>query len=169
MRTMVHMNDIITVVGNAASDPESIETSTGKALTKVRVASTARRYNPSTQQWEDSGTNWYTVRAWGRLAEHLRASVQKGMQLVVQGRLKIDVRKGDTATFTNIDIDADTVGVSLQFGTVRFQRSAGQQQSPQAPEPQGAASSGGDSSQQSAAYANAGAGGGMSGSEYLPF
>lgn len=128
------MNDMITVIGNAASDPESIQTSTGKALVKVRVASAHRRFNTNTQQWEDANTNWYTVRAWGRLAEHLRASVRKGMQIVVHGRLKIDVRKGETATFTNVDIDADNIGVSLQFGTAQFQRSAHGQSEP-TPEP----------------------------------
>ena len=168
---MVCMNDIITVVGNAASDPESIETSSGKALTKVRVASTSRRYNPSTQQWEDVGTNWYTVRAWGRLAEHLRASVQKGMQLVVQGRLKIDVRKGETATFTNIDIDADTIGVSLQFGTVQFQRSSGRQETPQpsGQESQSVVDSSAGQRPADQAFAAAGSGGGMASSPYTPF
>lgn len=122
---MVPMNDIITVVGNVASDPEAVATSTGKSLTRLRIAATHRRFNADSKQWEDAGTNWYTVRAWGRLAEHVRASVSKGMQLVVNGRLKIETRKGETATFTNVDIDADAIGVSLQFGIVSFQRGSG--------------------------------------------
>lgn len=122
---MVPMNDIITVIGNVASDPEVVATASGRSLTRLRIAATHRRFNPESKQWEDAGTNWYNVRAWGRLAEHVRASVTKGMQLVVHGRLKIETRKGETATFTNVDIDADSIGVSLQFGIVSFQRGSG--------------------------------------------
>ncbi|HIY66753.1 MAG TPA: single-stranded DNA-binding protein [Candidatus Agrococcus pullicola] len=119
------MNDIITVVGNAATQPEAIQTSTNKSLTRLRVASPKRRFNPERNQWEEVSTNWFTVRAWGKLAEHVKASVQKGQQLIVQGRLKIETNKAENGTtYTNVSIDADTVGVSLQFGTASFQRAA---------------------------------------------
>lgn len=119
------MKDIITVVGNAATQPEAIQTSTNKSLTRLRVASPKRRFNPESNQWEEVSTNWFTVRAWGKLAEHVKASVQKGQQLIVQGRLKIETNKAENGTtYTNVSIDADTVGISLQFGTASFQRAA---------------------------------------------
>lgn len=123
--TLALMNDIITVVGNVATQPEAIQTSTNRPLTRFRLASPKRRYNAEQSQWEEVSTNWFTVRAWGKLAEHVRASVEKGQQLIVQGRLKIETNTSDAGqTFTNVMVDADTVGVSLQFGTASFRRSA---------------------------------------------
>lgn len=128
--TLVRMNDTITVVGNIATQPESITTSTGKTLTRLRLASSSRRYNTSQNQWEEGHTNWYTVRVWGRLGEHLNSSVGKGEQIIVQGRLKIETNQGDNGqTYTNITIDADNVGPSLTFGTTSFQRAVGGGQS----------------------------------------
>lgn len=128
--TLGCMNDIITIVGNTATEPEAIQTSTNKQLTRFRLAASKRRFNSESKQWEEASTNWYTVRAWGKLAEHVRASVSKGQQIIVHGRLKIDTNKNEEGqTFTNVIVDADTVGVSLQFGTASFQRSIGQSQS----------------------------------------
>ena len=128
------MNDIISVVGNVATDPEAITTSTGKTLTRLRLASTSRRFNSSQNQWEEGHTNWYTVRVWNRLGQHVHTSIRKGQQIIVQGRLKIETNQGDNGqTYTNITLDADQVGASLMFGTTQFQRSTGQQSAPEQP------------------------------------
>ena len=43
----------ITVVGNLTADPELRFTPSGAAVANFTVASTPRRYNSQTSQWED--------------------------------------------------------------------------------------------------------------------
>jgi len=48
------LNDtIITIVGNLVSDPELRFTPNGAAVANFRIASTPRRFNRQTNQWED--------------------------------------------------------------------------------------------------------------------
>jgi single-strand DNA-binding protein len=118
------MTDTITVTGNIATPPEHRRTPAGVAITTFRVASGLRRYDSATSSWIDSGTNWYTVSMYRRLVEHAMASLHKGDRVILTGRLRLrewetGVKKGITA-----EIDADSIGHDLLFGTSRFEKDA---------------------------------------------
>jgi len=118
------MTDTITVTGNIATPPEHKRTSGGVAITTFRVASGQRRYDRATSSWIDSGTNWYTVSTFRSLAEHAMESLHKGDRVILTGRLRLrewdtGVKKGITA-----EIDADSIGHDLLWGTSRFERDA---------------------------------------------
>jgi single-strand DNA-binding protein len=118
------MTDTITVTGNIATPPEHKRTPAGVAITTFRVASGLRRYDSATSSWIDSGTNWYTVSTYRRLAEHAMASLHKGDRVILTGRLRLrewetGIKKGITA-----EIDADSIGHDLLFGTSRFEKDA---------------------------------------------
>ena len=70
------MSDTITIVGTVGTDPEK-KTPNGVPITTFRVASTERRFDRATGAWIDGETNWYTVSAYRRLAEHAFESLRK--------------------------------------------------------------------------------------------
>ena len=100
----------------------------GKAVAKGRVAENHRGKNPQTGEWEDQGTSWRNIVAFGNQAEKL-AEVPKGASLVVMGResSRAYEKDGEQRQWTEVAVDA--------FGIVP----KGQAQSQQSyrPSPQG--------------------------------
>ena len=97
----------------------------GKAVAKGRVAENHRGKNAQTGEWEDQGTTWRNIVAFGAQAEKL-AEVPKGASLVVMGResSRAYTKDGEERQWTEVAVDV--------FGIVP----KGQQSSPR-PSPQG--------------------------------
>ena len=70
---------VITVIGNLTSDPELRFTPSGAAVANFRIASTPRRFNSQTNQWEDGEGLFLTCNVWRQAAENVAESLQKGM------------------------------------------------------------------------------------------
>ena len=79
---------VITVVGNLVDDPELRFTPSGAAVANFRIASTPRNFNRQTNEWEDGEALFLSCSIWRQAAENVAESLQKGMRVVVQGRLK---------------------------------------------------------------------------------
>ena len=82
----------ITLVGNLGRDPETRYTPNGTMNVRFTMA-VSRRFNDQSGQQQER-TNWYSVTAWGRLAEPLDRLAQsgylaKGKQVYVDGRLEV--------------------------------------------------------------------------------
>ena len=89
------MNEIYTtVVGRMVANPESRTTRGGVPFTAFRLASTVRRPNPQTREYEDGPTNFFNVTVWGQYGENAASSLGKGDRVVVKGR--IDLTWGTT-------------------------------------------------------------------------
>jgi single-strand DNA-binding protein len=117
------MPDAITLTGLVATSPRHLVTSEGLPITSFRLASTQRRFDRSQEKWIDGETNWYTVTAFRQLALNSNASVDKGQRVIVTGRLKIrDWENGEKAG-TTIEIEAESIGHDLSWGTAAFTRS----------------------------------------------
>lgn len=113
----------ITIVGNIVADPELRFTPAGAAVCNFRVASTPKRFNSQTNQWEDGEALFLTCNAWKHLAENTSDSLAKGMRVIVTGKLKqrsFQTREGDNRTV--FEIDVDEVGPSLRFSTAQVNR-----------------------------------------------
>ncbi|HLR96270.1 MAG TPA: single-stranded DNA-binding protein [Jiangellaceae bacterium] len=111
---------IITVVGNLTDDPELRFTPSGAAVANFRVASTPRTFNRQTSQWEDGEALFLNCSVWRQAAENVAESLQRGMRVVVQGRLKqrsFETREGEKRTV--VELDADEVGPSLRYATAK--------------------------------------------------
>jgi single-strand DNA-binding protein len=78
------MNKVL-VIGNVGNDPEMRYTPSGAAVTSFNVATNRRYTTASGEQREE--TEWFTVKAWTRLAETCNQYVTKGMKVYVEGRL----------------------------------------------------------------------------------
>jgi len=120
---------VITVVGNLVDDPELRFTPSGAAVANFRIASTPRTFDRQTNEWKDGDALFLTCSVWRQAAENVAESLQKGMRVVVQGRLKsrqFETREGEKRTV--FEIDVDEVGPSLRYATAKVtktQRSGG--------------------------------------------
>ena len=112
----------ITVTGISATQPRHLVTNEGTAITSFRFAATERRYDKQDQKWVDGDTTWFTVSAFRSLADNVKASVKKGERLIITGRLRIrDWEAGDKSG-TDVEIEADSIGHDLTWGTSTYTR-----------------------------------------------
>ena len=110
----------ITVVGNLTADPELRFTPSGAAVANFTVASTPRTFDKQTNEWKDQETLFLNCSVWRQAAENAAESLQRGMRVIVQGRLKArsyETREGEKRTV--FEIDVDEVGPSLKMATAK--------------------------------------------------
>ena len=124
---------LVTVVGNLVDDPELKFTPSGAAVTNFRIASTPRTFDKNTNEWKDGDTLFLSCAVWRQYAENVAESLQRGMRVIVQGRLKsrqYETREGEKRTA--MEVDVEEVGPALRSATAKVTRSArgngGQQQ-----------------------------------------
>jgi single-strand DNA-binding protein len=111
---------VITIIGNLVDDPELRFTPSGAAVANFRVASTPRTFDRQAGEWRDGETLFLSCSVWRQAAENVAESLQKGMRVVVQGRLKqrsFETREGEKRTV--FEIDVDEVGPSLRSATAK--------------------------------------------------
>ena len=118
---------VITVVGNLVDDPELRFTPSGAAVANFRIASTPRTLDKQTNEWKDGDALFLSCSVWRQAAENVAESLQKGMRVVVQGRLKqrqYETREGEKRTV--VELDVDEVGPSLKYATAKVARTTRQ-------------------------------------------
>ena len=150
----------ITVVGNLVDDPELRFTPSGAAVANFRIASTPRTLDRQTNEWKDGDALFLSCSVWRQAAENVAESLQKGMRVVVQGRLKqrqYETREGEKRTV--VELDVDEVGPSLKYATAKVARTT--RQGGGGGYSGGGASGGGDDPWASAAPASGQGGGGQ--------
>jgi single-strand DNA-binding protein len=111
---------VVTLVGNLVDDPELRFTPSGAAVANFRVASTPRTYDRQSGEWKDGESLFLSCSVWRQAAENVAESLQRGMRVIVQGRLKsrsYDDREGNKRTV--FEIDVDEVGPSLRSATAK--------------------------------------------------
>ena len=116
---------VITVVGNLVDDPELRFTPSGAAVANFTVASTPRTFDKQTNEWKDGEALFLPCSVWRQAAENVAESLQQGMRVVVQGRLKprsYETREGEKRTV--FEIEVDEVGPSLKFATAKVTRAS---------------------------------------------
>src|SRR5690349_23154438 len=117
---------IITVVGNLTGDPELRFTPSGAAVANFTIASTPRTFDRQTNEWKDGDTLFLNCAVWRQAAENVAESLQKGMRVIVQGRLKsrtYETREGERRTV--FEVDVEEIGPALKYATAKVTRSSG--------------------------------------------
>lgn len=110
----------ITVAGNLTADPELRFTPSGAAVANFTVASTPRTFDKQNNEWKDAETLFLNCSVWRQAAENAAESLQRGMRVIVQGRLKArsyETRDGEKRTV--FEIDVEEVGPSLKNATAK--------------------------------------------------
>jgi single-strand DNA-binding protein len=108
----------IIFVGNLGRDPELRYMPDGQAVTNLNVACN-RRWNNSVSGEQEEETTWYRVSVWGKQAEACNEYLEKGRQVLVEGRLKPDPATGGPRLWTRQDgsvgASFEVVASSVQF------------------------------------------------------
>lgn len=118
------MSSTITVRGFVATQPKHVVVN-GLAIASFRLASTDRRFNRTTGQWESGTTSWFSVSCFRDLATNVFASVNKGDPVIVNGRLKVTEWSAGGKSGIDVEIEADGVGHDFRWGKSRgFDRPA---------------------------------------------
>ena len=96
------------IIGNLGGDPEMRYTSNGNPVTEFRVA-TSRRYTSSDGERMEE-TEWFSIVAWGRLAETCAQYLSKGRQVYADGRMRTRSWDGECGKkHYRTELIADTV------------------------------------------------------------
>jgi single-strand DNA-binding protein len=116
---------VITLVGNLVDDPELRFTPSGQAVAKFRIASTPRYLDKATNEWKDGESLFLTCNVWRQAAENVAESLQRGMRVIVQGRLKqrsYETKEGEKRTV--FEVEADEVGPSLRNASAKVTKAS---------------------------------------------
>lgn len=109
----------LTVVGNLTADPEYKLLPSGQTVANLTVAQNSRVYDRASNEWRDGAAVFMRCSVWGEMADHVAASLSKGMRVIVTGRLRqrsYEDRNGVTQWITELMVD--DIAPSLRFTTV---------------------------------------------------
>jgi single-strand DNA-binding protein len=115
----------ITIIGNLVDDPQLRYTPTGQAVANFRVASTPRFLDRQTNEWKDGDSLFLSCNIWRQAAENVAESLQRGMRVIVSGRLRqrsYETKEGEKRTVYEIEVD--DVGPSLRNASAKVVRSS---------------------------------------------
>ncbi|HLA99399.1 MAG TPA: single-stranded DNA-binding protein [Anaerolineales bacterium] len=76
----------VMLIGRLGRDPEMRYTPSGRPVTSFSLA-TSRSWNTSNGE-RRTETEWFTIVAWGSLAEICKNHLTKGQQVYIEGRLQ---------------------------------------------------------------------------------
>ncbi|WP_353508275.1 single-stranded DNA-binding protein [Intrasporangium sp.] len=114
---------VITIIGNLTADPELRFTPSGAAVANFTVASTPRMFDRQTNEWKDGETLFMRCSVWRDAAENVAESLQRGMRVIVSGRLKsrsYETKEGEKRTV--VELDVDEIGPSLRNATAKVNK-----------------------------------------------
>src|ERR1044072_5514440 len=99
---------VITVIGNITDAPELRFTPGGAAVANFTVASTPRFLDKQSNEWKDGDTLFLRCNIWRQAAENVAESLQRGMRVIVTGRLKqrpYETKEGEKRTVYEVEVD----------------------------------------------------------------
>jgi single-strand DNA-binding protein len=112
----------VIIVGNLGQDPQMRYTQSGVPVTSFSVATNRRWTNQDGSRGEE--TVWFRVSAWRGLAETCNEYLEKGRQVLVEGRLNPDPETGGPRIWTDRDGNP-RASFELTARNVRFMGRAG--------------------------------------------
>ncbi|GGO86286.1 single-stranded DNA-binding protein [Wenjunlia tyrosinilytica] len=120
---------VITVVGNLTDDPELRFTPSGAAVANFTIASTPRTFDRQTNEWKDGDALFLRCSIWRQAAENVAESLQRGMRVVAQGRLRqrsYETQQGEKRTV--VELEVDEIGPSLRYASAKVTKTGGRGQ-----------------------------------------
>ena len=93
----------VQLIGNLGTEPEIITLESGKKLAKFSIATNETYKNAKGDKVTD--TQWHNVVAWNKTAEIIEKYVQKGNEIIVEGKLtsrSYETKEGDKRYITEV-------------------------------------------------------------------
>jgi single-strand DNA-binding protein len=113
------VSSLYTITGRLGQEPKLSITDSGTSVTRFSVAVEHRRQKNG--EWT-SETVWHDVVCFGDLAEHVAESLDRGVEVIVTGRIEEPrtYEKKDGGTGVSLPMVASEVAVSLRWATVQI-------------------------------------------------
>jgi single-strand DNA-binding protein len=128
------MNETIVTLNGWVGSEVEVHDAGGQALATFRVASTSRRRKGD--EWVDGTTTWFKVKAWRRLAGHVKESLRVGDPVIITGRLEADVWvREDGTSSTQLVVTATSAGHDLARGTSLYMKPGRREDQPSGGDP----------------------------------
>ena len=92
-------------------------------MARFRVASTPRFRDNASGEWKDGDSLFLTCNVWRQAAENVAESLQRGMRVIVSGRLRqrtYETKEGEKRTVYEVEVD--DVGPSLRNASAKVNR-----------------------------------------------
>ncbi|MDB2657525.1 single-stranded DNA-binding protein [Crocinitomicaceae bacterium] len=96
----------VSLIGRLGAQPELVTFESGKTLARFSIA-TNERYKDKTGEWQDQ-TQWHNIIAWGKTADLAGKILNKGQEVIVQGRLvnkSYETKTGEKRFGTEIEMN----------------------------------------------------------------
>ena len=126
----------VELVGNLADDPDLRYLVDGTAVVNGRIGVNSRRFNNTTNEWENKLDGFFSFSIWRDHAENVAESFSKGDLVRVTGKLvqrsykdKDDVQRWVT------EIQADDVTASTRFAQTKVLKIERMRDDPRGPRP----------------------------------
>lgn len=132
------MTDIV-ITGNLTAAPDLKFGQSGKAWARFTVVANDRTFDKDQNKWVDKNPTFWRCVAFGKDAENLAESADKGTRVIVLGKVYEESYKAQDGTDKReMRVTAEEVGVSLKFGSVKAGGAAAKpQNAPSAEDPWG--------------------------------
>jgi len=75
----------VSLIGRLGSQPEITTLETGRTLARFTLA-TNENFKDKSGQWQKN-TQWHNVTAWGKIAERAKNILNKGQEVILEGKL----------------------------------------------------------------------------------
>lgn len=112
----------VSLIGVSVSDVRVVTTESGHKMARFRLVCRPRRFDAATGTFTEHDPSFVSVLCWRQLAEHVSASVHKGDQVVVTGRLRVREWEQEGRTRVSVEVDAQSVGLDLTRAPALLQR-----------------------------------------------
>ncbi|SDD51666.1 single-stranded DNA-binding protein [Actinokineospora iranica] len=103
----------VTLVGKVVGEIAKRRYENDTRLTRFRLMSKERRYDPEADKWVDGHTMFVSVNCWRRLGENVAVSLSRGDYVVVTGRLYHREYESENQQRLSVELDAVSVGPDL--------------------------------------------------------
>lgn len=105
-------------------DPELRYAASGSAVVKLRLAFNSRKKDQS-GQWVDDAVFYVRGTAFGKTAENIAESLQRGMEVVVSGRMKTESWESNGEKREAPSLLLDSIGPALRSATASVTKAGG--------------------------------------------
>jgi len=96
----------VSLIGRLGAQPELVTFESGKTLARFSIA-TNESYKDKSGKWQDQ-TQWHNIIAWGKTADLVGKILDKGQEVIVQGRLvnkSYETKSGEKRFGTEIEMN----------------------------------------------------------------
>lgn len=129
----------VNIVGNLTGDLELRYTQAGLPVASGTIAVNDRKFNRTTNEWEDGEPSFIRISIWREMGEQAAASLTKGVRVMATGKITLqEYEKREGGTASSLEMQVDEIAASVRYATVQVSRVAPKAQgAPQQGAPQG--------------------------------